>query len=96
MGELKGGMLFDISLGMARRLLMAKQEEEGGLSVLDDIAAANISFEIAVGQNGRLWVNADGVRTVLLVGKAVQETDKGRLDVDEQKKLVKRLLRSLS
>ena len=31
MGELKGGMVFDVSLGLARRLLMGKQREEGGV-----------------------------------------------------------------
>jgi exosome complex component RRP40 len=94
MGELKGGMVFDISLGMARRLLMAKQREEGGLAVLEDIAE-KIPFEIAVGRNGRVWVNSAGVKETLLVGKGLQETDTRSLDMEEQKKLVKRLLKGL-
>ena len=93
MGELKGGMVFDISLGMARRLLMAKQKEDGGLSVLEDIAE-RLPFEIAVGRNGRVWVNSAGVKETLLVGNALQKTDVHNLNVEEQKKLVKKLLKS--
>ena len=93
MGELKGGMVFDISLGMARRLLMAKPEKDGRLSVLEDIAE-KLPFEVAVGRNGRVWVKSAGVKEILLVGKALQETDLRNLNVEEQKKLVKRLLKS--
>lgn len=93
MGELKGGMVFDISLSMAGRLLMAKQKEQGGLSVLEDIAE-KLPFEVAVGRNGRVWVNSAGVKEILLVGKALQETDVCNLNVEEQKKLVKNLLKS--
>jgi exosome complex component RRP40 len=95
MGELKGGMVFDISLKMARRLLMAKQKEEGGIWVLEEIAT-KISFEVAVGRNGRIWINSTGVKEILLVRKALQETDDGDLNMDGQKKLVKSLLKSIS
>ncbi|KAL9115290.1 MAG: hypothetical protein Q9187_007333 [Circinaria calcarea] len=94
MGELKGGMVFDISLGMARRLLMGKQKDEGGILILEEIAE-KVSFEVAVGRNGRVWVNSAGVKEILLVGKAIQETDRQGLDFDDQKKLVKRLLKTL-
>lgn len=92
MGELKGGMLFDISLGMARRLLLAKQREDGGIAVLEELAA-KIAFEIAVGRNGKVWAKSEGVKETILVGKALQETDTQVLGVDEQVKLVKKLLR---
>ncbi|MCJ1401305.1 exosome non-catalytic core subunit rrp40 [Xylographa trunciseda] len=94
MGELKEGMVFDVSLGFARRLLSAKQREEGGLVVLDEIAE-KVPFEVAVGRNGRVWVNSKGVKEILLVGKALQETDKQGLSMDEQKKLVRRLLKNI-
>jgi len=94
MGELKGGMLFGISLGMARRLLMARQRDEGGIIVLGE-CAEKIAFEIAVGRNGKLWVKSGGVKETILVGTAVQETDEEGLDIDEQKKLVKRLMKAL-
>jgi len=94
MGELKGGMLFDISLGMARRLLLAKQREDGGVAVLEEIAE-KVAFEIAVGRNGKVWVKSGGVKETLLVGKALQETDVQGLGLDAQIKLVKKLLRQV-
>lgn len=86
MGELKGGMVFSISLGMARRLLAKKKEGMdvgGGLMVLEEIAK-KLAFEVAIGRNGLVWVKAEGVRETLLVGKALQEADTAILGVEEQ------------
>ncbi|MCJ1470446.1 exosome non-catalytic core subunit rrp40 [Pseudocyphellaria aurata] len=94
MGELIGGMVFDVSLGMARRLLLKKQKEEGGLVVLEEIAK-KVAFEVAVGRNGRVWVKAGGVNETLAVGTALQETDREGLGWEEQEQLVKRLSRQL-
>ncbi|MCJ1393588.1 exosome non-catalytic core subunit rrp40 [Xylographa bjoerkii] len=94
MGELKEGMVFDVSLGMASRLLLAKQREEGGLVILEEIAE-KIPFEVAVGRNGKVWVNSKGIKEILLVGNALQDTDQQRLSMDEQKKHVRRLLKSI-
>ena len=94
MGELKGGMMFDISLGMARRLLLNKQKEEGAIVVMEQIAD-KVAFEIAVGRNGKVWVKSNGVKATLLVGKALQETDRNGLGLDEQGKLVRKLLRQV-
>ncbi len=90
MGELKSGMVFDVSLGMARRLLLAKQKEEG----LEEIAE-KVAFEIAVGRNGKVWVKSGGIKETLLVGKVLQETDAQGLGVEEQVKLAKKLLKQL-
>lgn len=87
-------MVFDISLGMARRLLLNKQREEGKLVILEDIAE-QVAFEIAVGRNGKVWISANGVKETLLVGKALQTVDEEVLNVDEQKKLAKKLLRQV-
>lgn len=94
LGELKGGMVFDVSLGMARRLLLAKQKEEGGIIVLEEIAG-KVAFEVAVGRNGKVWVKSGGIKETLLVGKAMQETDAQVLELEEQVKLAKKLLRQL-
>jgi exosome complex component RRP40 len=94
MGELKGGMVFDVSLGMARRLLLAKQKEEGGIAALEEIAE-KVAFEIAVGRNGKVWVKSGGIKETLLVGKVLQETDAQGLGVEEQVKLAKKLLKQL-
>jgi exosome complex component RRP40 len=95
LGPLTGGMLFDVSLGMARRLMMAKPAEQGGLVVLDELGQQGVAFEIAVGRNGRVWVDGKGVKAVLAVGKALVETDRKGLGVEEQTKLVRKLVKEL-
>lgn len=94
MGELKGGMVFELGLGMCRRLLMNRQREDGGIAVLESIAE-KVAFEVAVGRNGLVWVKAGSVKETLLVGKALQETDAEVLGVEEQEKLARRLLKQL-
>ncbi|TQV93272.1 hypothetical protein V2A60_010294 [Cordyceps javanica] len=108
LGPLVGGMLFPVSLGMARRLMMPTPAPAAGGSgsgsgsgsgvvVLEALAAAGLQFETATGRNGRFWVDsAAGVKTVLAVGRAVQETDDKGLGVEDQQKLVKRLLKEMS
>ena len=94
MGELKGGMVFDVSMAMARRLLMAKQREDGGIAVLEEIAE-KMAFEVAVGRNGKVWVKSGGVKETLLVGRALQEADVQGLGVEEQVKLVRKMIRQV-
>jgi exosome complex component RRP40 len=104
LGELKGGMVFDVSLRMVRQLLVPKRKpgNEGmsikGISLSRDVAVLELlgkkmAFEVAVGRNGRIWVDAGSIRKTLLVGKALQETDEGHLNRQRQEMLVKRLLR---
>ncbi|KAI1445673.1 hypothetical protein F5Y02DRAFT_386025, partial [Annulohypoxylon stygium] len=95
LGPLNGGMLFDISLGMARRLLMRKSVEEGKVIVLEELGAAGLAFETAVGRNGKIWVNSEKVKTVLAVGRAVKETDEKNLTMEQQKKLVRKLVKEM-
>ena len=94
MGELKGGTALELSLGMCRRLLMNRQKEDGGVVVLEDLAT-RIAFEVAVGRNGLVWVRAGTIKETLAVRKALQETDSGYLQIPEQEKLVKKLLRQI-
>lgn len=96
LGPLNGGMLYKISQGMARRLLMRKSVEEGRVVVLEELGAAGLAFETAVGRNGKIWVNSENIKTVLAVGRAVQETDERSLSVEAQKKLVRKLVKELS
>ncbi|KAI1662464.1 hypothetical protein F4813DRAFT_385179 [Daldinia decipiens] len=96
LGPLNGGMLFDISLGMARRLLMRKSAEEGKVVVLEELGSAGLAFETAVGRNGKIWVSSEKTKTVLVVGRAVKETDEKSLTVDQQKKLVRKLVKEMS
>jgi len=94
MGELKGGMVFDVSMGMARRLLMTKQREEGKIAVLEELGE-KVAFEIAVGRNGKVWVKAGGVKETLIVGRALLDTDSQALGVEEQVKMVTKILRQV-
>ncbi|PHH72027.1 hypothetical protein CDD80_4826 [Ophiocordyceps camponoti-rufipedis] len=96
LGPLAGGMLFSISLGMARRLMMPKVAVDGKVVVLDELAALGLQFETATGRNGRFWVDSEDVKTVIAVGRAVQETDEGRLSVEDQRRLVKRITKKMS
>jgi exosome complex component RRP40 len=96
LGPLTGGMLYDISLGMSRRLLLRKSAEDGMVVVLDELGAAGLAFETAIGRNGKMWVNSDSVKTVFAVGRAVRETDEKSLGVEQQKKLVRKLVKEMS
>ncbi|KAI5867663.1 hypothetical protein GGS23DRAFT_592957 [Durotheca rogersii] len=96
LGPLIGGMLFDISPGMARRLSMRKYAEEGKVVILDELGAAGLAFETAVGRNGKMWVNSESIKTVLAAGRGVKETDEKNLGVAQQKKLARKLIKDLS
>lgn len=82
-GELKGGMVFAVSLGLARRLLgdgkkmaqIAKRAGEpweggNGAEVLEELAKT-IAFECAVGRNGKVWIDSVDVATTMLVGRCI-------------------------
>ncbi|KAI8190413.1 Exosome complex component rrp40 [Colletotrichum sp. SAR 10_75] len=93
LGPLVGGMLFNISLGIARRLLSPKTTD---LVVLEELGATGAAFETAVGRNGKIWVNSESVKVIIAVGRAIQETDERGLSIDQQKKLVRSLIKDLS
>lgn len=95
LGPLKDGMVFDVSLGFARRLLMAKSREEGKVEVLEALGEEGLAFETAVGRNGKVWVNSENTKTVVVVGRALRETDEKNLGVEAQRKLVKKLVREM-
>jgi exosome complex component RRP40 len=95
LGPLTGGMLFDISLGMARRLMLSKPVEQGKLVILEELGKEGLAFEIAVGRNGKVWVDSKSVKTTLAIGRAIQETDSKSLTLEAQQKLAKRLLAGL-
>lgn len=97
LGPLTGGMLYDISLGMARRLMLpGKAKGEQAVVVLDELGSAGLQFETATGRNGKFWVDSDNTKTIIAVGRAIIETDEQRLGIEQQKKLVKRIIREMS
>jgi exosome complex component RRP40 len=92
MGPLKGGMVFDVSLAFSRRLMMPVKK--GGVVLLQALSE-KVAFEVAVGRNGRVWVQAESVPVVVAVGRALRECDEGSLDEEGQRGVVKRLLKGL-
>ena len=94
LGELKGGMVFDISLGMARRLMMPDPAGQGAVVVLEELAT-RLPFEVALGRNGRIWIDAGSVAKTLVIGRAVVDTDQRLLGMDQQRKLVGKLLQAI-
>ena len=95
LGPLTGGMVFDVSLGFARRLLMGRSRQEGKVEVLELLGGdeGKLSFETAVGRNGKVWVGSENTKTVVIVGRALKETDEKGLGVEAQRKLVRRLVK---
>ncbi|CAI6337796.1 unnamed protein product [Periconia digitata] len=91
LGPLKSGMIFNVSLGMARRLLL---KSKGEVIVLE-LIGAKVGFEITVGRNGIVHVDGANVKTILAVGRAIQEVDEQALGEKGQKKLAERVLKSL-
>lgn len=95
LGPLTGGMIFDVSLGMARRLMLGNPPVQGELSVLRDLSNHGLAFEIAVGRNGKVWVDSKNIKTTMAVGRAIQETDEKKLKIGQQTQLVQKLIREL-
>ncbi|RDW72319.1 exosome non-catalytic core subunit RRP40 [Aspergillus mulundensis] len=109
LGPLNGGMVFDISTGMAARLIRAsssssdQQEGVAGLVVLDELGKKLEKaggFEIAVGRNGKVWVDCsnsedDAVRATVAIGRCITTIDEHNLNPTDQRKLVTRILREM-
>ena len=74
---------------------MARSREEGGIAVLELLGEEGLAFETAVGRNGKVWVNSESLKTVVAAGRALRETDEMGLDLEGQKKLVKRLIKEM-
>jgi exosome complex component RRP40 len=90
LGPLTGGMVFDVSIGLAERML-----KRNGVEFLEELGAKIPGgFEVCVGKNGRVWVDCPeaGVRGVCAVGRCLAEVDRGSLQAKEQKKLVNRIV----
>jgi exosome complex component RRP40 len=93
LGPINGGMVFDISTGLATRLLNTKD-----VVILEELGSKLAGgFEVAIGKNGRVWVDCPeaGVKGVCGVGRCLQETDSGHLRESEQQKLVKKVLKEM-
>lgn len=90
MGPLTGGMLFDVSPAFARRLMMGGKK--GGVVVLEEVGE-KVRFEVAVGRNGKVWVDSSSARETVLIGQLLKRCEEGLWDVEQQKREVKKGLK---
>ncbi|KAK2793969.1 exosome non-catalytic core subunit rrp40 [Onygenales sp. PD_12] len=108
LGPLVGGMVFEVSTGLAERLMM--KAGEGGVVVLEELGRrleGMGGFEVAVGKNGRVWVDCSPVagagaggpevrvKVMVVIGRCLREVDENGLGVQEQKMVVGRVLREV-
>uniref|UniRef100_A0A803L8M6 Ribosomal RNA-processing protein 40 n=1 Tax=Chenopodium quinoa TaxID=63459 RepID=A0A803L8M6_CHEQI len=83
-GPLKEGYMIETSTGLSRMLLSTPT-----CPILEGLGK-KLSFEIAVGLNGRVWVNAESPSTVILVSNAIMKSES--LSAAQQKITVDKLL----
>lgn len=87
-GQLKGGgTCASISIGLARELLNPHNV------VLEALGRCEIPFEICIGVNGVIWVNAPRPEYTILVLNAVQNSEV--LTEDQVRGMVKRLVETI-
>ncbi|CAJ1931986.1 unnamed protein product [Sphenostylis stenocarpa] len=86
-GTLKEGYMFECTTGLSRRLLSSPP-----CPVLDALGK-KLSFEIAVGLNGRVWVNAASPHTTILVANAIINSE--TLSGAQQRIMVEKLLQKI-
>jgi exosome complex component RRP40 len=89
MGPLKGGMAFDVTSAFARRLMMGKKEKSG-LMILETIGEKT-RFEVAVGRNGRVWVDSGSIQDTLKIGKCLTDADEQGLSLEQQKVMISKV-----
>ncbi|KAK0201878.1 exosome complex exonuclease RRP40 [Desarmillaria ectypa] len=67
-GELKGGFMVRCSLGMCRKLLDPN-------NFLLPLLGAKIPLEVAVGMNGRVWINSKETRHTIAINRCIEAAD---------------------
>ena len=83
-GPLQAGHAIECSTALARMLLTSPP-----CPILEALGA-RMQFEIAVGQNGRVWINASKPAMVILIANAVQRSE--YLSPDQAKLMVQKLV----
>ncbi|KAK7377938.1 hypothetical protein VNO80_03373 [Phaseolus coccineus] len=83
----KDGYMFECTTGLSRRLLSSPT-----CPVLDALGK-KISFEIAVGLNGRVWVNATSPQTIIIVANVIMNSE--TLSDAQQRIMVEKLLKRI-
>lgn len=67
---------------------------KGGVVVLEEVGE-KVRFEVAVGRNGKLWVDSGSVKATMVIGRLLQQADEESWDVERQKKEVKKALKDV-
>lgn len=67
---------------------------KGRVVVLEEAGQA-VKFEIAVGRNGRVWVDSSSIKATIVIGGLLQRVDEERWDIERQKKEVKKALKDV-
>ena len=94
--ELKGGMLVECSLSLCEQLLQPDSNEgaapcsSGGGATVLQLLGKRIPFELAVGVNGRVWVNAAKKAHMVLVANALKNAE--HLTEQQARVMVHRLM----
>ncbi|KAF2861475.1 hypothetical protein K470DRAFT_299185 [Piedraia hortae CBS 480.64] len=95
LGPLRDGMVFSISPGFARRLMMGMNEKtKGGLVVLEEVGE-KMRFEVAIGRNGKVWIDGDSTKAIIAIGRLLRKCDEEGWDVETQRQMAKRELKGL-
>lgn len=84
-GLLEGGILIKCSLTLARSLLTPN------CPVLKFLGR-KIPYEIAVGLNGRVWINSKSVQHTILIANTIKRSE--TLDEDQTEDLVQQMIES--
>jgi exosome complex component RRP40 len=67
-GVLEGGYVIKVSLDTARKCLDPD-------FIVFKLAKKHFEFEVAVGVNGRIWINAETAKNVFLIANFIQKSD---------------------
>ncbi|KAJ1567836.1 exosome non-catalytic core subunit rrp40 [Nowakowskiella sp. JEL0078] len=88
-GELKDGFMIKCSLGLCRRLLNPK-------NALVKELESHFPFELTIGMNGRVWINASNPKDIILVQTAILKWEFEDPSPSQTKKFVRKILNGFS
>lgn len=87
-GLLEGGMIIEVSLGFARRLLFDNDFP------LMKLLAQHTQFEIAIGLNGKIWIKCEEVKYTLACYRSILESKENQ--VTEYKNIIKKHFKEIA
>ena len=84
--ELKDGYYFEIPLNLSLKLLSDD-------CLVLKLLGQTVSFELAIGQNGRVWIKSNNAKTSIIVSNAIKNSY--RMDNNQIKAMVQQLINLL-